>query len=193
MGYKVYFLHNPPHSLFLKFLKIFFEKVVQYLTVYYTGHGAQVKDTSGDEEDGYDEVVVFDDGVVVDDKLADYLKKYHNNNAHTVLLSDCCHSGTIWDIPEDLYRAQSEFPPNVLSVSASKDNQTAKQTSIQKNSQGIFTFNFFTLIRNNPQITIGEVKKLIDPQLRKFNQQLEMYPTRMEMLSRPVFPLMIKN
>lgn len=193
MGYKVYFLHNPPHSIFLKFLKEFLQKVNQYLTVYYTGHGAQVKDNSGDEADGYDEVVVFDDGVVVDDKLADYLKKYHNNYAHTVLLSDCCHSGTVWDIPENVQQAELEFPPNILSVSASKDNQTAKQTRIESNSQGIFTFNFFTVIRNNPYLTIGEVKNMIDPQLKKFNQQIEMYPTRMDMLSKPVFPLMIKN
>lgn len=193
MGYKVYYLHNPDHTLFLKFLKVFLQKVTMYLTVYYTGHGAQMKDTSGDEADGYDEVVVFDSGIIVDDKLAEYLKKYHNPSAHTILLSDCCHSGTIWDIPENLNQAAAEFPPNILSVSASKDNQTAKQSNIERNSQGIFTFNFFTLIRNNPSIRIGDVQRMIEPQLRKFNQQLEMYPTSMDMLSKPVFPLMIKN
>lgn len=101
-----------------------------------------------------------------------------------MLLSDCCHSGTIWDIPETLSEA-SRFPPNILSVSASTDRQTAKQARIGRNSQGIFTFNFFTVVRNNPGITIGDVQKLLTPELSKFGQQVEMYPTRQEMLYRP--------
>lgn len=109
-----------------------------------------------------------------------------------MLLSDCCHSGTIWDIPETLSEA-SRFPPNILSVSVSTDRQTAKQARIGRNSQGIFTFNFFTVVRNNPGITIGDVQKLLTPELSKFGQQVEMYPTRQEMLYRPVSPLMQKN
>lgn len=192
MNYKVYFLHNPRSSQFLNFLKVFLQKVDRYLTIYYTGHGAQVKDNSGDEGDGYDEVVVFDDGHIVDDKLAEYLKKYCNGYAHTILLNDCCHSGTIWDIPETLQEAQY-FPPNILSISASTDNQTAKQSRIKQNSQGIFTFNFFTVIRNNPGILIQDVQRLLDPELRKFNQQVDMFPTREDMLYKPVFPLMGSN
>lgn len=165
MNYKVYFLHNPRSSQFLSFLKVFLQKVTQYLTIYYTGHGAQVKDTSGDEADGY---------------------------AHTILLNDCCHSGTIWDIPENLQEAQY-FPPNILSISASTDNQTAKQSRIQQNSQGIFTFNFFTVISNNPGILIQDVQRLLDPELRKFSQQVDMFPTRAGMLYKPVFPLMGAN
>lgn len=192
MGYKVYYLHNPHHTLFLKFLKKFLQEVTQYLTVFYTGHGAQIKDTSGDEADGYDEVVVFDSGYIVDDELARYLNDYCRGTAHTILLSDCCHSGTIWDIPETLEEARS-FPPNIMSISASADRQTAKQMNIQKSSQGLFTFNFWTLLRKNPSLKIQDVKKYMSPELRKFDQNLEMYPTRREMLDKPVFPLMIKN
>ena len=151
-----------------------------------------MKDKTGDELDGYDEVVVFDSGYVVDDELADYLKKYCNGNAHTILLSDCCHSGTIWDIPETLSEAAS-FPPNILSISASSDNQTAKQKSIGKNNQGIFTFNFWTVVRNNPGIKIGDAQNILNPELKKFNQQLEMFPTREDMLYKPIFPLQVKS
>lgn len=192
MGYKVYFLHNPHHTLFLQFLKVFLEKVDNYLTLFFTGHGAQVKDRTGDELDGYDEVIVFDSGFVVDDELAKYLKKYSKGKAHTILLSDCCHSGTIWDIPETLDQAQS-FPANILSISASNDNQTAKQKNIGESNQGIFTFNFWTVVRNNPGIKIGDVQNILNPELKKFNQQLEMFPTREEMLNKPIFPLQIKN
>ena len=192
MGYIVYYLHNPHHTLFLNFLRVFLQKVTRYLTLFYTGHGAQMKDKTGDELDGYDEVVVFDSGYVVDDELADYLKKYCNGNAHTILLSDCCHSGTIWDIPETLSEAAS-FPPNILSISASSDNQTAKQKSIGKNNQGIFTFNFWTVVRNNPGIKIGDAQNILNPELKKFNQQLEMFPTREDMLYKPIFPLQVKG
>lgn len=67
MSYRVYSLHNPPHKKFLKLLRVFLQRCESYLTVFCTG---QVKDASGDEADGYDEVVVFDDGHIVDDELA---------------------------------------------------------------------------------------------------------------------------
>lgn len=192
MGYTVYYLHNPHHQIFLNFLSVFLSNVYSYLTVYYSGHGAQKKDTSGDEADGYDEVMVFDSGRVVDDELALYLNKYSRGSAHTILISDCCHSGTIWDIPESLGAAAS-FPPNIMSISASNDSQTAKQTNIGNKNQGIFTFNFFALLRSKPYLAIGEAQKLLNPELKRFNQQIEFYPTRPEMLTKPIFPLMAQK
>lgn len=192
MGYVVYFLHNPHHKLFLKFFRVFLEKVTNYLTVYYSGHGAQIKDTSGDEADGYDEVMVFDSGRIIDDELAVYLNKYSRGTAHTLLISDCCHSGTIWDIPENLTDA-ARFPPNIMSISASNDSQTAKQKNIGNKNQGIFTYNFFALLRSKPNLTINEAENLLSPELRRFNQQIEFYPTRADMLRRPVFPLMAQK
>lgn len=55
MGYTVYFLHNPTSSVFLEHLEFFLQKTTQYLTVFYTGHGANIKDKEGDEDDGLDE------------------------------------------------------------------------------------------------------------------------------------------
>ena len=192
MGYQIYFLHNPHHTIFMSFLRVFLEKVDKYLTIFYTGHGAQVKDVSGDEDDGYDEVMVFDSGIVVDDELAKYIKDYSEGEAHTILLTDCCHSGTIWDIPESLWKAR-KFPANIMSISAAQDNQTAKQTDIGEINQGIFTFNFWTLLRNQPSICIEEVQETLNPEFKRFNQQLVMYPTRKDMLKKPIFPLMAKG
>lgn len=192
MGYKVYFIHNQHHTLFLNFLRVFLQKADKYLTVFFAGHGAQVVDTSGDEADGYDEVMVFDSGYIVDDDLAIYLQKYSAGTAHTILLSDCCHSGTIWDIPEDLRTAKS-FPANLMSVSSSNDSQTSKQLELQSNLQGVFTFNLWTLVRNRPSITPLEAKKFLNKEMRQFNQEFVIYPTRKEMLSRPLFPLMQKH
>ncbi|KAK8835654.1 hypothetical protein M9Y10_042369 [Tritrichomonas musculus] len=192
MGYKVYFIHNQHHTLFLKFLSVFLQKTCKYLTVFFAGHGAQIKDTSGDEADGYDEVMVFDSGFIVDDDLAIYLQKYSIGKAHTILIADCCHSGTIWDIPEKLKKAE-KFPANIMSISSSLDNQTSKQTEIQSNFQGVFTFNFWTLIRNRPSINIIEAQKILNREMAQFAQQIVMYPTRKEMLKKPIFPLMLKH
>lgn len=93
--------------------------------------------------------------------------------------------------PRDTQRGVALPAEHPLCVRA--DRQTAKQARIGRNSPGIFTFNFFTVVRNNPGITIGDVQKLLTPELSKFGQQVEMYPTRQEMLYRPVFPLMQKN
>ena len=192
MGYKVYFVHNQHQNLFLEFLKVFLQKVTNYLTVFFAGHGAQVTDTSGDEADGYDEVMVFDSGYIVDDELAIYLQKYSIGTAHTILLSDCCHSGTIWDIPEDLKKAK-KFPANIMSVSSSNDNQTSKQTEFSSNLQGVFTFNLWTIVRNRPTINALEAKKILNSEMVRFNQEFVIFPTRKDMLTKPLFPLMAEK
>ena len=187
MGYTVYYLHNPHHQIFLNFLSVFLSNVYSYLTVYYSGHGAQKKDTSGDEADGYDEVMVFDSGRVVDDELALYLNKYSRGSAHTILISDCCHSGTIWDIPtngqEMLY-----FPPNIICLSAADDNETAKQGKQNNNDQGFFTFFLFQEVRRNRAITPRDIENRVSSLLAKYNQCVVVSPTRPEMMDYPLFP-----
>ena len=111
----------------MDYLKMFLKMTSENLTVYYTGHGTQVRDRSGDEADGYDEAMVFEDTYVLDDDLAAAVKKNCNGTCRVLLLNDCCRSGTIWDIPEDISRAERTFPPNVMSISSSKDSQTSKQ------------------------------------------------------------------
>lgn len=69
---------------------------------YFSGHGLQVKDVSGDEEDGLDEAlstydIVAGDGdwsnVILDDEIDVMLAKL-KDRAVTIVI-DACHSGTI--------------------------------------------------------------------------------------------------
>jgi len=73
------------------------------LFFHYSGHGGQQRDDSGDEEDGMDETLIPLDyqqaGVITDDELFDHLVATLPKGVHLVCLMDCCHSGTILDLP----------------------------------------------------------------------------------------------
>lgn len=187
MGYKVFYLHNPKSTLFLEYLQLFLQKTTEYLSVYYTGHGSSSTDKNGDEEDGKDEVMVFDDNYVVDDKLAEILTKYANGKTKVVLINDCCHSGTLYDIPSDMDKAE-KLPANIICLSAADDDETAKQGQQNSNDQGFFTFFFFQEVRRNSSITPEEILNNVSSQLKTYEQCVVASPTREELMTSPIFP-----
>ncbi|KAA8494504.1 Metacaspase-1 [Porphyridium purpureum] len=73
------------------------------LFFHFSGHGSQVRDTNGDEEDGYDETILPVDfqraGQIVDDELHAILVKPLPAGARLTALIDACHSGTGLDLP----------------------------------------------------------------------------------------------
>mmetsp|Transcript_11724 Transcript_11724/g.16432 ORF Transcript_11724/g.16432 Transcript_11724/m.16432 type:complete len:313 (+) Transcript_11724:187-1125(+) len=97
--------HEPTRDNILKSLK----RVTEYsepgdvVFFHYSGHGGQVRDTSGDEEDGYDETLIPVDfkrsGQIIDDLLSDVLVKSLKQGVTLTALMDCCHSGTVLDLP----------------------------------------------------------------------------------------------
>lgn len=66
---------------------------------HFSGHGTQVEDLNGDEADGLDEAICpldFEsEGVVTDDELHALLPE----QGTTLVVLDCCHSGTGVDLP----------------------------------------------------------------------------------------------
>lgn len=73
------------------------------LLVFFAGHGTRVVDTSGDEEDGFDEAIVPVDyataGVILDDTLHDVLVRPLPRGVRIFVLFDACHSATAVDLP----------------------------------------------------------------------------------------------
>jgi len=71
--------------------------------LHYSGHGTKLRDDDGDESDGYDEALVPRDfqtsGMILDDDLYELLIKNLPDGVHMTSLMDCCHSGTIMDLP----------------------------------------------------------------------------------------------
>jgi hypothetical protein len=78
----------------------------------YSGHGAQVPDLDGDEEDGWDEAIVPAENLpplittendlnrmITDDRLAELLRGFKTKNV--TIIFDSCHSGTALRAGED--------------------------------------------------------------------------------------------
>jgi hypothetical protein len=187
----VYYLHDPPKAIFLEWLRKFLQVTREYFTVYFSGHGGQVSDLNGDEDDGMDEAMVFPDGYIIDDDLSLILRRNCSGITRVLLLTDCCHSGTIWDIPEDVKIAMQMFPANILSISSSSDSQLSKQASgvggVQ-GDQGLFTYFMFTALRDNRNLTPTQLFTKLDPVLRKFEQTMSFQATRPELIEMPIVP-----
>lgn len=81
------------------------------LVFQFSGHGTQVDDQpGGDEEDGLDEVLVtagsdYPFAFLFDDELHEIFTKLAEGVKLTVI-SDCCHSGTIFDKTETIVDGQ---------------------------------------------------------------------------------------
>lgn len=187
IGFDVTFVHNPKAAEFKDKLKYMLAHTTEYLLVYYSGHGASVTDDDGDEADGKDEALVFDDAFVNDDALSDLLANSGKKDSCKVcLLNDCCHSGTIWDLSAKSFTGKT-MPQNILSLSAARDAQTAKQTSMDGKDQGIFTFYFFKFLKSDPKMTPTELESKINGYISKYEQYFTKCATTDSMFSQPLF------
>ena len=70
------------------------------LIIYYSGHGGQVTDVSGDEDDKLDETWCFHDRQLIDDEIYLALSKF-KTGVNILVLSDSCHSGSVVRARED--------------------------------------------------------------------------------------------
>jgi hypothetical protein len=132
----------------------------------YSGHGSSIEDTSGDEEDGLDEVLCpldyQDNGYIVDDDLKRLIDQLGPNVLLTVLI-DACHSGTALDLKYNylcdsknrclVTPSSSETQCQVLLISGCRDDQTSADACLpdQKTKveeyQGAMTGAFLSVFR----------------------------------------------
>lgn len=75
------------------------------LFLHYSGHGGRTEDLDGDEEDGYDECIYPVDfqqtqpGHIIDDIIHDICVRPLPPGCRLTAIFDCCHSGSIMDLP----------------------------------------------------------------------------------------------
>ncbi|HEX8139353.1 MAG TPA: caspase family protein [Pyrinomonadaceae bacterium] len=107
-------------------------KASDIVVVYYSGHGSQIPDEEGDEEDGYDETIVPCDGGpdrsrredvtdIRDDEISALLDELAARTTNINLFFDSCHSGSITRVmlaEEGLSEGQDRYlPPATYEVS----------------------------------------------------------------------------
>ena len=114
--------------------------------IYYSGHGGQVEDRNGDEEDGLDETLVpVDAGIggelealqITDDETGALLDRLADRNVTVIV--DACHSGTVTRSvkpPEDGAATPRTIFPVALSRSTRIDPEAHKREESFVKSQG---------------------------------------------------------
>lgn len=139
---------------------------------YYSGHGMQAPDKNNDEEDGYDEVlcsltpegVVSPDGIT-DDKISQLFNSKSRKDCNILAITDCCHSGTLFDlkyslkgkgafIPDKKYK---DSPGNILHIGACYDRQSAYEGYVSQllMNHGYLTYSFSQIFKNNSNKNIS--------------------------------------
>ncbi|CDO70477.1 hypothetical protein BN946_scf184569.g20 [Trametes cinnabarina] len=65
----------------------------------FSGHGGQVPNEDGTEDDGWDENTEMFENYIKDDDVRSILVSNLPSGAHLSMVFDCCHSGTASDLP----------------------------------------------------------------------------------------------
>ena len=91
----------------------------------YSGHGGQVPDVSGDEEDDkQDETWCLYDGQLIDDELYYELSRFAAG-VRILVLSDSCHSGTVTreQPPDAALQQRPKLMPRAVGMRVYRDHQ----------------------------------------------------------------------
>lgn len=156
-----------------------------YFVFFYAGHGVQIKDQDGDEEDGMDEALalVTPAGKIDfkyflrDDDFAELIAKHTKKGVNILILCDCCHSGTIGDFDRRCWAGHT-----ALSMSGCRDSQTAGDTG----KGGIWTHTCLIAVQEMSEAgkkewncqDFHELQLKRDDQVFNSEQDLRMYCTQ---------------
>ena len=115
--------------------------------VSYSGHGSRQRDYSGDEADGMDEGICPIDcmrrGLLIDDDLHNIFMQF-NPATRVYAVFDCCHSGTVLDLPycyrgaegtEKRTLSPAEVGRKITMISGCRDTQTSADAWDRKKRQ----------------------------------------------------------
>ncbi|KAF8172105.1 peptidase C14, caspase domain-containing protein, partial [Pholiota molesta] len=127
------------------------------LFFHYSGHGAQIKDTAGDEVDGFDDVIYpvdyqdYDEGYIVDDLIHEIMVKPLPAGCRLTAIFDACHSGTVMDLPY-VYSTKGKIKEPSLTAEVSQGLLTAFNSYARGNKNA---FNDMGL----PKMSMSDMRK----------------------------------
>jgi hypothetical protein len=160
------------------------------IVIHYSGHGASTRDISGDELDGLDELICTLDSVngvkmisgITDDVLMERFISKLPSGTKCFCLFDCCHSGTILDLPYH-YSVQTSTPivennyklnAEVLCISGCKDKQCSADAYVGNEGfngekyAGAMTFTFFRIISES--INVKSLETVTNEMVRNLKE-----------------------
>lgn len=98
---------------------------------HYSGHGGRLKDDNDEEEDGYDETLIPVDyqsaGQIRDDTVFAELVGRMPEGSTLTCLMDCCHSGSVMDLP---YTFKADGQQENMGVNPNANMDKLKQMAI---------------------------------------------------------------
>lgn len=131
------------------------------LFFHYSGHGTTVKDTSKDESDGKDSVLVpldyEDSGPITDDWLYSNLTNILPEGVTLWVLMDCCHSGTMLDLE---FNIQCKSVPLILPRKNSLDGKVYTKSKVGPAKVPYNSSewsNKFAFVKENSKSTVADV------------------------------------
>ncbi|PIN21456.1 Metacaspase involved in regulation of apoptosis [Handroanthus impetiginosus] len=186
------------------------------LVFYYSGHGSQQYDLSGDELDGYDETLWPVDhqyeGKISDDEINATIVRPLPRGAKLHAIIDACHSGTILDLPfvcrmqrngdymwEDHGRLSATYKGTsgglAVSFSACDDHQISVDTTALSGytSTGAMTYSFIQAAQNEPGLTYGRLLNAMRQTIHDMKERFLQHGSLISFMNRVLFPKYVQE
>ena len=154
---------------------------VSEVWIHYSGHGSHIRDCDGDEEDGFDEVLVpldYEHGVISDDFINKYfISRISNDNVKIYIFSDSCHSGTVMDLEFKNINGEWVRENNkctrgkIICISGCRDDQeSAECFNLNNNGRwgGALTTTLLEVIHDKP--SFRELLQIFEARLQWYDQ-----------------------
>lgn len=141
--------------------------------VYYYGHGDQIRDKSGDEKDGKDEI--WQTQGIIDDEISKIFANIHDSSI-LYLFSDSCSSGSMID---EYYNKK-----NWVTISSAND----KQDSLATSDGGVFTlWGLIPALESIHDCTPRKLHEYIKKNVQIKSQTSLLHYIKKETLDTPIF------
>lgn len=188
MGFeKVYLIIDKPLQEFIDFVTMFLKYTKEYLTIYIGTHGGIKIDSEGEEKSGFHEHLLFPNNERISDvQLADILKTpLYYKDLKILLITDACHSGNIWNIPDD-QEELSKFPKNFVTISSCNPFYLSYNVIFDSKLRSYFTYYFCKALREHPTYSFKQIQHWINQQIPE--QKIEIHYSTQELVEKPFFP-----
>lgn len=157
------------------------------LFLHYSGHGGTMKErVKGSEASGMDQCIFPMDyktaGVVIDNDIYDTLVKVLPPGVRLTAVFDCCHSGSIMDLPfvatcdtRDVHRAANDtscIPASVVMFAGCKDDQTSADAYQSEGTWGgALTYSLSSTLAEGKTLPVVQLlRKMQDALKGKYTQ-----------------------